>query len=570
MWGPARVFGGEEVHLQARPVSFERSSGEVLFALDGVGFVYPDGTEALREVSLAIHEGDRIALVGHNGSGKTTLARMLCGLITPTRGSLLYRGLKPSVEDLRELRREVGLLFQDPDDHLFSATLLEDVLFGPLNWGWSARKAEEAALDVLHRLGLEKERFKAPHHLSYGQRKRAALAAVLAQNPRMLILDEPTANVDPRNEAAIFEILEDYPGTLVCISHDLLFLYRLCDRAVVLQEGTVHHDYSFQELVSHRASLREHGLDFTFRFQCCQDPESHDTGNRRPSSVPKNMVKKGNLFVDAGREDPRVESRVSRERSRAVIDMQDYWFRYPDGTWGLRGVSFRVEPGERIALVGENGAGKSTLASCLVGIRSGRGEYRFQGTPVGGSFRKELWRHMGIVFQDSSDQMVCPSCWEEVAFGLKNLGWPEDRIRDRVREMLDWVGLKHAEDRVPQHLSSGERKRLALAAVLAMNPEVLILDEPTANLDPAGEEQLLRLLDDVGITLVLITHDVCFASMLTDRTMVMHGGKIVRDTSTADFLMDDHLHSLYGLDLTYHNQCCREIFEIQRTANPSR
>ncbi|SMC23907.1 energy-coupling factor transport system ATP-binding protein [Desulfacinum hydrothermale DSM 13146] len=556
------------MHLQAIPCPIRTVSTPSVFRLEGVDYVYPNGRQALRHIDLSIHEGERIAVLGHNGSGKTTLARVLSGLAPPTQGRVLFQGDPLSRERLEDLRQRVGFLFQDPDDQLFCPTVLDDVLFGLLNFQVPPKEAEERARKALAAMGLEAEAHRAPHHLSYGQRKRAALAAILALEPDVLILDEPTANMDPTSEALLSKVLKDYPGTLICISHDILFLYGLCTRAVVLQAGGIHHDTSFERLISHRASLQEHGLDFTFRFQCCNGNGSHEHG-RRHRAIPTSPE----LISEQGAcgPDRRLVGALPKRGSKVhpgsaqgfFLEMLGFSYAYGDGTVALENVSFQVGRGERLALVGPNGAGKSTLAACLAGIRWGTGQYLLDGRKVEGAFRRNLWRHVGLVFQDSADQMVCSRCGDEVAFGLRNLGWPESRIRKKVQAMLHWAGLEGFEDRVPQHLSGGERKRLALAAVLAMEPEVLILDEPTAGLDPQTEQKLLQLLDEVEATLVLISHDVCFVSMLTDRTLLMHRGRIVDDLPTGKFLVDRNLHSLYGLDFTYYNRCCREIQDLQ-------
>ena len=563
------------MHWQATPVAPRSPSEAVLFELDDVSYTYPDGKEALRGVSLSVFEGEKIALVGQNGSGKTTLAKVLCGLISPSRGRVMFDGRAVGKDALSDLRRRVGILFQDPDDHLFCNRLADDVAFGPLNDGASSEQASATVAEMLDLVGLGAHAAKAPHHLSYGQRKRAALAAILARRPSVLILDEPTANLDSKNTEMLLDVLHRFSGTLLCISHDLMFLYGLCRRAVVLHRGAVHHDTDFEALIAHRPSLRDHGLDFTFRFLCCSghhgvpahgdpDPEGFSRrGQERfhhesPASKPLSHA----LHSFAHPREKPVSDSMEARTGPPLIALEDYSYRYPDGTWGLRGVSLHMKDGERIALLGENGAGKSTLASILVGIRTGRGVYRFRGEIVRGRVSKELWRFVGIVFQDSMDQMVSSSCFDEVAFGLKHLGFTGSRLSRRVHEALARVGLDGMAERVPHHLSAGERKRLSLAAVLAMEPRVLILDEPTANLDPENEERLLGILDDLSTTLILISHDICFVSALTDRTVVLHRGCVVQDLPTAQFLMDDRLQSLYGLDVTYHNRCCRQILSM--------
>ncbi len=499
-----------------------------LFSLRGLGYRYADGTPALSDINLEIIPGDRLALVGQNGAGKTTLAKHLNGLLTPSQGTLTYRGQSLTGRHLHEARLEIGLLFQNPDDQLFCNTVFEDVLFGPLNQQLDHTAASAVATSALQAVNLNQQATRAPHTLSYGQRKRAALATLLAMQPQVLILDEPAANLDPRQELALLEQLRNYRGSLICITHNLPFAYELCERAVVLENGRIHHDYRLSELAAHLPSQREHGLDFSFR---CAATAPRAATDHPPA---------------AGRPLPQIQ-------------LTDYSYRYPDGRQALDRLNLTIHQGNRIALVGENGAGKSTLAACLTGLRSGSGDFKLAGQTINGRNRSLLCRQIGLVFQDAADQLFCPSCREEVAFGPRQLGWSKAAIDRQVAETLRAVGLQGFEDRVPLHLSGGERKRLALAAVLAMQPRILILDEPTAGLDPQGEEQLLNILTDLDITLLLISHDLFFIRALTRRTLVLHEGRVAQDDTTERFLNDA---SLAGLNLS--NQPSLTPFELKQ------
>jgi energy-coupling factor transporter ATP-binding protein EcfA2 len=541
--------------LASQAAGVDRSATP-LFEIQSLVYHYPDGHAALNGIDLTFYQGERIALVGQNGAGKTTLVKHLNGLQRPQSGTVLYQGKPIEGEHLVAARLQIGMLFQDPDDQLFCNTLDEDVAFGPQNQDLSRRVVENRILISLRKLGLEPLRYKAPHHLSYGQKKRAACATLLAMNPEVLVLDEPTANLDPRQEKLFVELLGEFTGTLICISHDLPFLYGLCSRAVVLEKGKIHHDFSMQDLVSHRDYLREHGLDFTFRLSCCRDDGEH------PEEHPAHSVASA-ISIAVPRHDA---ARQEAFNSQTLMRLQEYSYRYPDGTWGVRGAGMAIRDGESVAIAGENGAGKSTLVSCLAGILEGEGVYAFAGKPVLGKYRKELWRHIGLVFQDPADQLFCPSCREEVAFGPKQLRLASAEIKTRVEEALALVRLTGFEGRVPHHLSAGERKRLALAAVLSMRPQVLILDEPTANLDPRSEELLCEILQQLKVTKLLISHDIDIISLLCERTLVMHGGRLIRDYSTSAFLNDGQLISINGLDYTFKNACCREIMKLQEAA----
>jgi energy-coupling factor transporter ATP-binding protein EcfA2 len=515
-----------------------------LFSMRRVFYRYPDDTRALSDIDLGIAGGDRIALVGQNGSGKTTLIKQLCGLLQPTDGEVLYKGKPLKGEHLDRNRLEIGLLFQDPDDQLFGHTLLDDAAFGPRHQGLSRQDAEQAARQSLQRVGLLDMAYKAPHNLSFGQKKRAALAGLLAMQPNVLLLDEPTSNLDPHQEEVFLNLLKDFSGTLICISHDLIFLYELCDRAVVLDRGRIQHDYTLRELVSQRQSLREHGLDFSFRLV-------HTASSCDPTqSEPLEELHRTPALAE-----------VSEGTSLVVL--RDYHYRYPDGTLALHGINLTIHDGERISIVGENGAGKTTLLSCLIGLRQGLGEFRFDGRLMTRRWRKTLWRRVGMVFQDCADQLFCPSVREEIAFGLHQLGYPRAESRKRLTQALSMVRLDGFEERVPLHLSGGERKRLALACVLAMEPKLLILDEPTAGLDPQGEELLLDILCNLDVTLLLVSHDMFFVNKLTRRTLVMHSGLILEDIPTHAFLQDERLGNLNESSYTYRQRSSSAILTMQ-------
>jgi energy-coupling factor transport system ATP-binding protein len=524
-------------------MSDDHRLGTPLFCLQDLGYVYPDGVQALSGVNLEIFPNDRLALVGPNGSGKTTLVRLLAGLLAPVRGHVLFRDRMLSGTHLDASRLEIGVLFQDPDDQLFGHTVLEDAAFGPRNQGRSCEDAARCAMQALEKVSLENLAYKEPHHLSYGQKKRAALAGILAMNPAVLILDEPTANLDPGQEAVFVDLLKTFSGTLICISHDLIFLYELCKSALVLHQGRIRHHCAMDDLVSRRRSLRDFGLDFSFRLNTLPHPAPAriDEGSRKP--IPENH---GQGFPQS-----------------LLIRLENFGYVYPDGTWGLHDFSLQLHAGEKVAVVGENGAGKSTLLGCLAGLRQGRGTFEFNGSRVTPKLGRRLWQRVGMVFQDCADQLFCASVYEEVAFGLIRLGFPRARCREQVAAALARTGLAGYEKRVPLHLSGGERKRLALACVLAMEPDLLILDEPTAGLDPRGEALLMELLLAFDRTLVLVSHDMLFIEQLTCRTLVMHQGRIIDDLATPVFMQDKRLSRLNGLSYSYRQRTTDTIRRLQ-------
>src|SRR4030042_2359509 len=322
------------MHTLNRPVQ-QLNASIPLFSARELCYRYSNEIQVLSDTHRDMAAGDRIALVGQNGSGKTTLIKLLCGLLQPTVGEMLYKGDRLRGKHLDHARLEIGMLVQEPDDQLFGYTLLEDAAFGPRQQGLSRQQAEYAAREALQRVSLFEMAYKAPHNLMFGQKKRAALAGLLAMKPAVLLLDEPTADLDPCQEQVFLDLLNDFSGTLICISQDLVFLYELCDRAVVLNHGGIRHDGTLRDLVSRRESLRTHGLDFSFRLV--------STGAN------PNPAEKGE--TDAPRRTPSPSS--ERSKDEHLVALRNYSYRYPDSTLALSGIDLSIHDGERISIVGE-------------------------------------------------------------------------------------------------------------------------------------------------------------------------------------------------------------------------
>jgi cobalt/nickel transport system ATP-binding protein len=234
-----------------------------------------------------------------------------------------------------------------------------------------------------------------------------------------------------------------------------------------------------------------------------------------------------------------------------VVDAHGLRFRYPNGVVGLEGIDFHVTHGERVAVLGPNGAGKTTLMLHLNGLLTGEGELEVAGIRVGEGDVRELRAAVGLVFQDPDDQLFMPTVGEDVAFGPRNLGLPEAEVTARVAEALGAVGMSGYADRPPHHLSFGQRRRVAVATVLSMHPEILVLDEPSSNLDPAGRRELAEVLDALPVTLLMVTHDLPYALQLCPRSVVLDGGRVVADGATPDLLADTDLLARHRLELPF-------------------
>ena len=240
-----------------------------IIEITNLHYHYPDGTKALKRIDLVIREGDSLAIVGHNGAGKSTLVNHLVGVLYG-HGNIRVDGITLCKKNIQKIRALIGMVFQNPEDQLFCPTVYEDIAFGLINNGYPEKDIPDRVIETLKMVGMEEFVHKASHHLSGGQKKRVAIATALCLNPKILILDEPTANLDPHNEQTLFTLLKKIPCTKIIISHDLPVLYQLCNRAIVMGQGRIIEDYSMHEFRNDRRLIVEHGLDHSFKCHSCQ------------------------------------------------------------------------------------------------------------------------------------------------------------------------------------------------------------------------------------------------------------------------------------------------------------
>ena len=256
---------------------FDLTEKPPIISIKNLHFTYPDGTVALKGVNLSIQDGESIALVGKNGSGKTTLIKHLNGIYQGDRGEIIVDGLPVIEKNLQTIRARIGMVFQDPDNQLFCPTIYDDVAFGPINMDVDEIITEQRIQEALGKMGLLELADRPPHNLSFGQQKRAAMAAVLSMRPKIMIFDEPTGNLDPKNEAIMTDIIANLTHTRIVISHDLPILYQTCQKAVLMEDGRIDQVLGMEDFIADRQLLRKNGLDFTFKCDCCNgNGHNHD------------------------------------------------------------------------------------------------------------------------------------------------------------------------------------------------------------------------------------------------------------------------------------------------------
>lgn len=564
----------------------------------GVSFSYDGAVPALDGVDLNIEDGEFFCILGGNGSGKSTFAKHLNALLQPDAGTVRINGMDASDPELvYDIRSTAGMVFQNPDDQLVATLVEDDVAFGPENLGVPSAQIAQRVREALKGVGLVGFERHETHALSGGQKQRVALAGVLAMEPRVLILDEASSMLDPRGRKGLMKAcraLHDRGMTIVMITH---FMEEAAeaDCVAVFRAGRVAMLGTPEEILTRADELAQLNLDMpeSCRLgmalrtkgvpvhaqvrevdmvaeiaQAYAERSGADTAGQ--SSASQLEIADGTVPVDNedNASEPVIElfhvsysySLSSRERHRwhkrsATADKsnkQALWGNDPSSPWALRDVSLTVRRGEFLGLAGHTGSGKSTLVQHLNGlIRPQEGSVRALGLDL--SNKKDaaaVKAKVGVVFQYPERQLFAETVAQDVAFGPHNLGLPQDEVDRRVESSLSRVGLDLSTvgDKSPFELSGGQQRRVAFAGVLAMEPEVLVLDEPMAGLDPAARRDFLELigrLHDEGLTVVMVSHSMDDLANCCDRIVVMNEGAVFAEgTPTQVFAHADELKSI--------------------------
>lgn len=564
----------------------------------GVSFSYDGAVSALDGVDLNIEDGEFFCILGGNGSGKSTFAKHLNVLLQPDAGTVCVNGMDASDPELvYDIRSTAGMVFQNPDDQLVATLVEDDVAFGPENLGVPSAQIAQRVREALKGVGLVGFERHETHALSGGQKQRVALAGVLAMEPRVLILDEASSMLDPRGRKGLMKAcraLHDRGMTIVMITH---FMEEAAeaDRVAVFQAGRVAMLGTPEEILTRADELAQLNLDMP---ESCRlgmalrakgvpvhaqvrevdmvaeiaqtYAERSGAGTVGQSSAPQSEIVGGT--VSASNEDdvpePVIElSHVSysyslspRERRRwhkrsataGKSNKQALWGNDPSSPWALRDVSLTVRRGEFLGLAGHTGSGKSTLVQHLNGlIRPQEGSVYALGLDLANKKDAAAVKaKVGVVFQYPERQLFAETVTQDVAFGPHNLGLSQAEVARRVESSLARVGLDLATvgDKSPFELSGGQQRRVAFAGVLAMEPEVLVLDEPMAGLDPAARSDFLELIDRLhreGLTVVMVSHSMDDLANCCDRIVVMNEGAMFAEGTPAQvFAHADELRSI--------------------------
>lgn len=499
--------------------------------------------EILKGVDLTIKKGEFIALLGRNGSGKTTFSKLLNAILRPSEGTVTVDEMGTKDADkLYEIRQRVGMAFQNPDNQMVAANVEEEVAFGPENLGMESETIVARVKQALEQVRMWKRRKTAPNHLSGGQKQRIAIAGILAMHPDYIVLDEPTAMLDPKGRKEVMEALQqlnqEQKMTVILITHDMEEA-ALASRVVLLADGQVRFDGTPEEFFGRDTLLVEMGMEAPLSYRVRKIVECKEC---------ENTEKKTDHLTDV-------------PKDQALLSLQHVSYIYSPGTAyekvALDDVSLSLGKGEIVGLAGHTGSGKSTMIQLLNGLlKPTRGTVTFEGKDIHakGYSGNYLRSRVGMVFQYPEYQMICDTVWEDVAFGPKRQGLSEAECQTRIQEALAFVGLpeKYYEAN-PLQLSGGQKRRVAIAGVLAMQPEYIILDEPAAGLDAEGKREIFdrirRMSREQGIGVLLISHSMEDLAEYADRMIVLDDGKKILDGSPVQVFAEREMLETCGLDV---------------------
>ncbi len=517
--------------------------------IQNLTFKYPGGEKpVLENLSLNIGRNEFVLLVGPSGCGKTTLVNCINGIIPHVieeemGGKVIVEGLDTRETPLSVLSQHVGTVFQNPDDQIFNLTVEEEVAFGPENLALPTGEIRKRVDDALRSVGIEHLRDREIATLSGGQKQRVAIASILAMKPKILILDEPTSDLDPLGTDEVLSVVKrinrEYKSTIILVEHKLEDVAKYVDRVLLMHQGRIIADSDPRSVFGDLELLNKLGV---------RGPEVAEASVKLQVKGLKYDRVKTPLTVDEARDllvksrdswSVRPDLKLEDEEVKVgdpIIEVEDLWHIYPNGVKALKGINLTIYKGEYVGIIGQNGAGKSTLVSHFLGLlKPTKGRVLVAGIDTREASVGFLAKKVGYIFQNPDFMLFNNTVWSEVAFGLKNIGLPKDEIEERVREAIEIMELEGFEDRHPHALSRGQRHRVAVASVLAMHPEILIMDEPTNGQDYGHTRMFMELaerLNSRGTTIIVISHDMRVIAEYTRRTIVLKDGEVFADGPT--------------------------------------
>ncbi len=491
-------------------------------------------------VNFEVDEGEIISILGRNGSGKSTFAKLLNSILIPKGGTIIVDGIDSSDEEnIWNIRKNVGMVFQNPDNQIVATIVEEDVAFGVENLGIESseiRKRVDYALSAVDMADYAK---KAPHLLSGGQKQRIAIAGILAMHPKCIIFDESTSMLDPVGRKNVIDIILELNKkekiTIIIITH-FMEEALLSDKVFVMENGKVVLNGTPKQIFSNADKIKKLGLDL---------PIGADISERLRNlgfNISRDIVYKDEFvdyIVKKGLKNiPYQKVKKVNDFKEKIVDVQNLSYVYGEKSVfenvALKNVNFEIYKGEISAIIGKTGSGKSTLVQTLNGlIKPTDGKVIVFGKDINqkDDEAKAIRRKIGIVFQYPEYQLFEETVFKDAMFGPLNMGFSNEEAEQKVTRAFEIVGVgQELFEKSPFELSGGQKRRVAIAGVIAMQPEVLILDEPTAGLDPVGRDDLIKTIknmrDKFGMTVVIVSHSMEEVSQVADKIIVMNDGQV--------------------------------------------
>ncbi len=510
---------------------------------------------AIDDICLDIEPGQFIAILGHNGSGKSTLAKHMNAILVPNGGTMWVDGKDTKKEEhIWQVRQSAGMVFQNPDNQIIGTVVEEDVGFGPENLGVPTDDIWKRVEESLASVGMLEYRYHSPNKLSGGQKQRVAIAGVVAMRPKCIVLDEPTAMLDPNGRKEVLKTIEELRRkeriTVILITHYMEEVVG-ADRVIVMDQGHIVMDGATHEVFSQVEKLKEYRLDVPQVTLLAYELK------KRGYPIPDGILTTEELLkalvvckkIDKAEENSQNE-RISfkREEEEPILRLEHVNYIYSPGNayekHALKDINLDIYEGQFLGIIGHTGSGKSTLIQHMNGlVKATDGAIYYKGENIYSEKYnlRQLRNNVGLVFQYPEHQLFEMDVLSDVCFGPKNQGLSDEECKERAIEALQLVGLPEKYYGVsPFELSGGQKRRVAIAGVLAMKPKVLILDEPTAGLDPKGRDEILdqiAYLQKAGnMTVVLVSHSMEDVAKYVDRIVVMNkGAKLFDDVPKAVF-----------------------------------
>ncbi|BAC96373.1 ABC-type cobalt transport system, ATPase component [Vibrio vulnificus YJ016] len=516
----------------------------------------------LRNINLRIEKGEKIVIIGPSGSGKSTLGQCLNGLIPhaikgEVSGSLTINGQETATFAMHQFTEQVGTVLQDTDSQFVGLSIGEDIAFALENQLTANIEMYSLVKATAKMVDLEQMLQRSPHDLSGGQKQRVSLAGILVDDVDILLFDEPLAALDPKTGKRTIEIIDDLHRktgkTVVIIEHRLEdVLHRHVDRIILMDGGEIIADTTPDELLA-SPLLAQYGIREPLYLTALKSAGCHLALDDHPSSLSElPLANYQHAMADWFHQANTTSNHI---RSETLLDVRNLTYSYDGEKNALEGVSFNVQRGEFVSILGKNGSGKSTITKLIMGvIEPDDGTMHLNGQDLSELTIFERSQKVGVVMQNPNHMISHHMIFDEVAFGLRNRGWDEQQVNDKVLEALELCGLSKYRHWPIEALSYGQKKRVTIASILALEPELLMLDEPTAGQDYRNYTSMLSFIEklnrELGITVVIISHDMHLVLEYTTRSIVIADSQLVADAPMTDVFSNPALLDRANLTTT--------------------